>query len=40
MAGCGNGDWRLDVSNNQSTTLPDDIGELRSWKCCLQLEIL
>ena len=29
MAGCENGDWRLDLSYNQLTTLPDDICELK-----------
>ena len=29
MAGCENGEWRLDVSNNQITTLPDEIGKLK-----------
>ena len=29
MAECGNGDWRLDLSSKQSTTLPDEIGELK-----------
>ena len=29
MAGCENGYWRLDLSNNQTTILPDKIGELK-----------
>ena len=29
MAGCGNGDWRLYLSYNQLTTLPDEICELK-----------
>ena len=29
MAGCENGYWRLDFSNNQMITLPDEIGELK-----------
>ena len=29
MAGCENGDWRLDFSYNQLTTLPDEICELK-----------
>ena len=29
MAECGNGDWTLDFSNNQTATLPDEIGELK-----------
>jgi len=29
VAGCENGEWRLDLSNNQMTTSPDEIGELK-----------
>jgi len=29
MAGFENGDWRLDLSDNQLTTLLDEIGELK-----------
>ena len=25
MAGCDNGDWRLDLSDNQLTKLPDEM---------------
>ena len=28
-AGCANRDWTLDFSNNQMTTLPDEIGEVK-----------
>ena len=29
MAGCENGDWRLDLSYKQLTTPPDEISELK-----------
>jgi len=29
MPGCANEDWRLDLADNQMTTSPDEIGELK-----------
>ena len=35
MAGCENGDWRMDLSDNQLTKLPDEIGELKELEMLL-----
>ena len=32
MAGCEDGDWTLDLSNNQTATLPDEIGDLNGTR--------
>ena len=29
MAGCENGYWRVDLSDNQLNKLPDEIGDLK-----------